>query len=59
VDPVNVLFAGLAPELLNIFQVDVQMPASFPGNPSRLRCQVGDPVQGYLIAGFLEVSGRP
>jgi uncharacterized protein (TIGR03437 family) len=56
-DPVNVLFAGLAPELLNVFQVDVQMPATFPGNPSRLSCQVGDPVQGYLIAGFLTVAG--
>jgi uncharacterized protein (TIGR03437 family) len=56
-NPVNVLFAGLAPALLNVFQVDLQLPASFPANPSRLRCNIGDPVQGYLIAGFLPVAG--
>ena len=57
-DPANVLFAGLAPELLNVFQMDVRLPASFPGNPSRLLCQIGDP-EGYGIFGFLTVGGLP
>jgi uncharacterized protein (TIGR03437 family) len=59
VDRVDVLFVGLAPELLNVFQVDVQLPASLPGNPSRLQCYVGDPIQGHLIVGFLPVAGQP
>jgi uncharacterized protein (TIGR03437 family) len=58
-DPVNVLFVGLAPELLNVFQVDLQLPASFPGNPSRLLCQIGDPADGYRIVGLLPVGGLP
>jgi uncharacterized protein (TIGR03437 family) len=58
-DPTNVLFVGLAPELLDVFQIDVQLPSSFPGNPSRLLCRIGDPVQGYLIAGLLPVGGLP
>jgi uncharacterized protein (TIGR03437 family) len=56
-DQVNVLFAGLAPELPNVFQVDVELPASLPGNPSRLQCNVGDPIQAHLIVGFLPVAG--
>jgi uncharacterized protein (TIGR03437 family) len=59
VDRVDVLFAGLAPELLNVFQVDVQLPASLPGNPSRLQCYVGDPIQAHLIVGFLPVAVQP
>jgi uncharacterized protein (TIGR03437 family) len=58
-DQVNVLFAGLAPELPNVFQVDVELPASLPGNPSRLQCNVGDPIQAHLIVGFLPVAGQP
>ena len=58
-DPVNVLFAGLAPELLNVFQVDVHLAAEFPANPSNLFCHVGDPVQGYVIGGYLPVAEAP
>jgi uncharacterized protein (TIGR03437 family) len=54
--PVGILFAGLAPELLNVFQVDVRLPASFQGNPSALRCNVGDPALGYFVGGYLTVS---
>jgi hypothetical protein len=56
-DSAKVLFVGLAPELLNVFQVDVQLPSSFPGNASRLLCHIGDPVLGYLVAGVLPVVG--
>jgi uncharacterized protein (TIGR03437 family) len=56
-DPVDVLFAGLAPELLNVFQVDVRLPVSFRASLSALRCQVGDPALGYFIGGFLAVMG--
>jgi uncharacterized protein (TIGR03437 family) len=51
--PVNVTFAGLAPGLFNVFQVDVQMPASFQDNPSTLTCLVGYPSIGYSISGQL------
>ena len=54
-DEAGILFAGLAPELLNVFQIDVQLPASFPGNPSRLVCHIGDPAAGYFIAGLFPV----
>lgn len=36
----NVLFAGLAPELLNVFQIDVRLPASFTGNLGGIGCQI-------------------
>jgi uncharacterized protein (TIGR03437 family) len=58
-DRANVLFVGLAPELLNFFQVDVQLPSSFTGNPSRLLCHIGDPSSGYLIAGLVPVVNVP
>ena len=58
-DLANVLFVGLAPELLNVFQVDIRLPSSFPGNPSRLLCQIGDPAEGYTIVGLLPVGGLP
>jgi hypothetical protein len=56
-DPVDMLFAGLAPELINVFQVDVRLPISFRASLSALRCQVGDPARGYFIGGFLAVTG--
>jgi uncharacterized protein (TIGR03437 family) len=56
-DPVAVLFAGLAPELLDVFQIDVRLPVSFRASLSALRCQVGDPALGYFIGGFLAVMG--
>jgi uncharacterized protein (TIGR03437 family) len=56
-DPVEVVFAGLAPELLNVFQVDVRLPISFRANPSALRCHIGDPALGYFIGGYLAVMG--
>jgi uncharacterized protein (TIGR03437 family) len=54
--PVTLPFVGLAPGLLNVFQMDVLMPPSFPGNPVRLLCQVGDPSLGYQVGGFLPVQ---
>jgi uncharacterized protein (TIGR03437 family) len=54
--PVNVAFAGLAPALLNVFQVDVTLPDSFQSSPSRLLCQLGDPSLGQGVAGFIPVQ---
>jgi uncharacterized protein (TIGR03437 family) len=54
--PVNVFFAGLAPGLLNVFQLDVQMPGSFHGSPSVLNCLTGYPSVGYQISGNLPVQ---
>jgi uncharacterized protein (TIGR03437 family) len=55
--PVEVTFAGLAPGLLNVFQIDVHLPSSFHGSPSRLHCQIGNhpSVEYYVIGGFLAV----
>ncbi len=53
---VSISFAGLAPGLLNIFQVDVQMPMSFQGSPSVLTCLVGYPSVGAQISGNLTVQ---
>lgn len=54
--PVNVAFAGLAPGLLNVFQLDVQMPNTFQGSPSRLSCDIGYPSLGYVAAGLFAVQ---
>ncbi len=37
---VSVLFAGLAPQLLNVFQVDVQLPGAFSGSLGGIACQI-------------------
>ena len=49
--PVDVPFAGLAPGLLNVFQIDAHPPPSFQGSPSGLTCQIGFPSLGYFMFG--------
>jgi uncharacterized protein (TIGR03437 family) len=49
--PVEVTFAGLAPGLLNVFQIDVHLPPTFQGRPSGLTCEIGYPSLGYFIGG--------
>lgn len=56
--PIEVLFAGLAPTFLGLFQVDIRMPASFAG-PGGVSCQIGDPASGYGIGGYLYLSPNP
>jgi uncharacterized protein (TIGR03437 family) len=46
-EALEVLFAGLAPELLNIFQTDVRIPDSLPEEANLLFCHIGDPSNGY------------
>jgi uncharacterized protein (TIGR03437 family) len=50
--PIDVLFAGLAPTLLNVFQVDVRLPTSFASNSGYIQCHIGDPAAGYFMYGF-------
>jgi hypothetical protein len=52
----QVTFAGLAPGLLNVFQLDVQMPNTFQGSPSRLSCDIGYPSLGYVAAALFAVQ---
>ena len=54
--PVNMPFVGLAPGLLNVFQMDVHIPESFPAGQSRLICQIGYPSLGYMLAGLMAVQ---
>jgi uncharacterized protein (TIGR03437 family) len=48
----DVLFAGLAPTLLNVFQVDVRLPTSFASNSGYIQCHIGDPTAGYDVPGL-------
>jgi uncharacterized protein (TIGR03437 family) len=46
---VEVLFAGLAPGMADIYQIDLRLPASLPAPAARLTCRVGD----RTVAGWL------
>jgi uncharacterized protein (TIGR03437 family) len=37
----DVLFAGLAPGLAGVYQIDVRIPSSVPGTEARLSCSLG------------------
>jgi uncharacterized protein (TIGR03437 family) len=51
---VDVSFSGLAPGLLNTFQMDVRMPDSFAqGNPKSLFCFVDYPYTNHQLLGAL------
>jgi uncharacterized protein (TIGR03437 family) len=63
--PVEVLFAGLAPTLAGVFQLDVRMPGALTSDLGALVCQVGTPAEGYacsdavlncMIGGFVNLA---
>jgi enamine deaminase RidA (YjgF/YER057c/UK114 family) len=48
--PLPLLFAGLAPGLTGLYQLDVQLPASLPtGNAVQVRCGVGSNSGGIAV----------
>jgi uncharacterized protein (TIGR03437 family) len=55
-EAVAVLFAGLAPGLLNAFQIDVRMPDSLPEGSIFLNCHIGDPSKGYYPSGAIRLT---
>ncbi len=51
--PAEVLFAGLAPRMMGVHQVDLRMPAWFPIGVGVLECRIGHPAWGVLLSGYL------
>jgi enamine deaminase RidA (YjgF/YER057c/UK114 family) len=48
--PLTVLFAGLAPGIAGIYQLDVQLPSTLPaGNAVQIRCGVGSNSGGITV----------
>jgi uncharacterized protein (TIGR03437 family) len=48
----DVLFAGLAPGMMGVYQIDVRMPATLPPSWAILNCQIlGTP--GILLTGYI------
>jgi enamine deaminase RidA (YjgF/YER057c/UK114 family) len=49
--PLTLLFAGLAPGLTGVYQLDVQLPGSLPtGNAVQVRCGVGSNSSGIAVS---------
>jgi uncharacterized protein (TIGR03437 family) len=51
--PLQVLFAGLAPGMIGVYQIDLRMPQQITGTTAILRCSTGTSVAGgYLPIEF-------
>jgi uncharacterized protein (TIGR03437 family) len=50
--PVDVVFAGLAPTMIDVFQLDVRLPPSSANTVDRLGCRLGNLAQQNNISGL-------
>jgi len=53
-EPANVLFAGLAPEMVGVVQVNVQIPDDIPSGPATLTFQQGDSPGGQSVLVYVK-----
>ncbi|MDP2998056.1 MAG: hypothetical protein Q8N47_11255, partial [Bryobacterales bacterium] len=56
VDPADVLFAGLAPKMIGIYQIDLRIPAAIRSGLGNLTCLAGDPAPGKQFTGYLPIQ---
>ena len=52
----DMLFAGLAPGMMGIYQIDLRLPATIMGNPAKLTCLTGDPATGKWLSGYITIQ---
>jgi uncharacterized protein (TIGR03437 family) len=59
-EPANVLFAGVAPELVGVLQVNIQIPEDIPTGPATLTFQQGDSPGGQSVLVYVKaMTGSP
>ncbi|MBI1896069.1 MAG: hypothetical protein HYS04_05960, partial [Acidobacteria bacterium] len=55
IQPIEVLFAGLAPQLTGVYQFDLRLPTTITRPRARLQCRIRDQSAG---SGLLWVTGN-
>jgi uncharacterized protein (TIGR03437 family) len=56
VDPADVLFAGLAPKMIGVYQIDLRIPAAIRSGLGNLTCLTSDPMPGKQLTGYIPIQ---